>query len=290
MPPQALALIVAAALMHALWNIAAKRAGGDHRFALIAAALVTLLWFPVAAWAGLDELGRWNAQAWLTVLASAVVHLLYFNVLLTGYRLADLTVVYPVARGSAPLLAVIGAWLLLGEPVSAAGAAGAGLVCAGVFVIAGGPSLFGRGGDRSRVLRGVRWGAASGALISGYTLIDGYAVKILLISPLLLDYAGNVLRLPFLAPPALADRGALARAWRSQWRHALVVAVLGPLGYILVLYALRLAPLAHVAPARELSMLFAVMLGGRLLGEGDRLARLAGAGCVAGGVALLALA
>jgi drug/metabolite transporter (DMT)-like permease len=71
--------------------------------------------------------------------------------------------------------------------------------------------------------------------------------------------------------------------------HALVVAVLGPLGYVLVLYAVRLAPLSHVAPAREVSMLFAALIGGRLLGEGERGWRIVGAMCLAGGVAALAL-
>jgi drug/metabolite transporter (DMT)-like permease len=77
--------------------------------------------------------------------------------------------------------------------------------------------------------------------------------------------------------------------WRIQWRSALVVAVLGPLGYVLVLYAVRLAPLSHVAPAREVSMLFAALIGGRMLGEGDRGWRIVGALCIAGGVAGLAL-
>ena len=111
----------------------------------------------------------------------------------------------------------------------------------------------------------------------------------LLLSPILVDYVGNLFRVPFLLPAALRDRRGFAVLWRAQWRAALVVAVLGPLGYVLVLYALRLAPLSHVAPAREVSMLFAALLGGRLLGEGDRATRLAGAVCIAGGVAALAL-
>ena len=74
----------------------------------------------------------------------------------------------------------------------------------------------------------------------------------------------------------------------AQWRPALVVAVLGPFSYVLVLYAVRLAPLSHVAPAREVSMLFAAILGGTLLGESDRMMRLLGAGAIAAGVAALA--
>lgn len=293
MPATALVLVVMAALLHAIWNLAAKRAGGDHRFAFLSALLVTLLWLPVAAWFGLRELALWSAWTWACVMASAVLHLVYFTVLLQGYRVSDLTVVYPVARGSGPLLAVLGAWLWLGEPTGWQGAAGALLVCLGVFVVAGGPGLWSRphaAAERGRVLAGLRWGGLTGGFIAAYTVVDAYAVKVLLVSPVLLDYVGNVLRLPFLAPAALRDRGALRLAFRAQWPYALVVAVLGPLGYVLVLYAVTLAPLSHVAPARELSMLFAAVLGGQLLGERDRTLRLAGAVCIALGVVTLALA
>ena len=293
MPPTALALVLLAAVLHALWNLAAKRAGGDHRFSFIASAMVTVGWAPAALFVGLHELATWTQQTWVVVVASALLHLLYFNVLLRGYRLSDLTVVYPVARGSAPLLSVLGAAWWLGEPLTATGGLGAVLVCTGVFVVAGGPGLWRRAHEpaaRQRVLAGLRWGAASGAFIAGYTLVDGYAVKVLLVGPVLLDWLGNALRLPFLAPSALRDRAALVQAWRAQWRYALVVAALGPLAYVLVLYAVKLAPLSHVAPARELSMLFAALIGGQLLGEGDRRLRIAGALCIAMGVMALALA
>ena len=111
-----------------------------------------------------------------------------------------------------------------------------------------------------------------------------------MLSPLLVDYFGNLFRLPFLLPAALRDWRGFGAVWRAQWRAALVVALLGPLGYVLVLYALRLAPLSHVAPAREVSMLFAALIGGRLLGEGDRASRLIGAACIAAGVIALASA
>jgi drug/metabolite transporter (DMT)-like permease len=95
--------------------------------------------------------------------------------------------------------------------------------------------------------------------------------------------------LPIVLKDALRDRAGFVQAWRQQWRAALVVAVLGPLGYVMVLYAVLLAPLSHVAPAREVSMLFAALAGGTLLGEGDRAWRLAGAGAIASGVVMLAL-
>jgi drug/metabolite transporter (DMT)-like permease len=87
----------------------------------------------------------------------------------------------------------------------------------------------------------------------------------------------------------LRDRATAARHWRKQWKHALVVAAISPIGYVLVLYAMKAAPLSHVAPAREVSMLFAALIGGRLLGEADRATRLVGAVCIAGGVGALAL-
>ena len=292
MPPVALALVLSAALLHALWNIAAKKAGGNHHFALLSVLMTVVLWAPAALWFGVNEWQRWGLIEWATLGASALVHVLYFTVLLTGYRKADLTVVYPVARGSGPLLASIGAVLVLGETISLLGGLGILAVCGGVFLIAGGPHLFrGSGSDaHAKALAGVRWGAATGALIACYTVIDGYAVKVLLIGPVLVDYVGNVLRVPILAPAAVRDWQCFVDASRLQWKHALVVAVLGPLAYILVLYALQMAPLSHVAPAREVSMLFAALIGGRLLGEGDRALRLVGAAFIAAGVIALATA
>ena len=292
MSAAAFALVITAGLLHSIWNIAAKRAGGDEHFALIAGLLLVLVWAPVGVWAGWGVLAQWGWRAWGVVLASAIVHLIYFQTLLRGYRLSDLTVVYPIARGSGPLLSSLGAVLLLGEAIGLVGSAGIAAVTLGVFLIAGGPALWAKAHDpaqRMRVLAGLRYGAATGALIAGYTLIDGYAVKVLLLAPVLVDYLGNVFRLPFLLPAAWRDPAAFALACRVQWRYALVVAVLGPLGYVMVLYAVRMAPLSHVAPAREVSMLFAALLGGRLLGEGDRGLRIAGALCIAGGVAALAL-
>ena len=292
MPLSALALVLAAALLHALWNIVAKHSGGDQRFALIAAVQLCVIWAPLGLWAAWGVVPLWGWKEWAAVLASAVVHLLYFTTLLRGYRLADLTVVYPIARGTGPLLSAAGAVLLLGERLSPVGLAGVAAVVTGVFLIAGGPQLWAQAHDparRERVRTGIGYGALTGALIAGYTLIDGYAVTVLLVSPILVDWFGNLLRVPFLLPVALRDPAGLREAWRTQWKHALVVAVFGPIGYVLVLYAMRLAPLSHVAPAREVSMLFAALIGGRLLGEQDRGLRIAGAGCIAAGVVSLAL-
>lgn len=292
MPPAALGLVVLAGLIHASWNIAAKKAGGDVRFATLTALVLAVFWAPLGIWLAWRHVPDWGHVEWAVVLASAVLHAIYYLTLLRGYRRADLTVVYPLARGSAPLLSSLAAVLLLGEQVSKLGAIGIAAVVGGVFLVAGGPALFRRAhepADRARLHQGVFYGLASGAFIAGYTVVDGYAVKVLLVSPLLLEYVVNVLRLFIVVPLTAHDPAGLARAWREQGRYALFVGIISPVAYVLVLYAMQLAPVSHVAPAREVSMLFAALIGGQLLGERDRGPRLAGAACIAAGVAALAL-
>lgn len=292
MPTYALALVLVAGLIHASWNIAAKKAGGDVRFATFTGLVMMVFWAPLGIYLGIDELPRWGRIEWLMVAASALLHTLYFIVLLRGYRKADLTVVYPLARGSGPLLSSVAAIVLLGEQISALGVLGIAGVIGGVFLIAGGPGLWRATHDpaqRARVRKGMVYGLLTGAFIASYTVVDGYAVKIMLLSPILLDYIGNQLRLVLLVPTVLRDRTGAWALWQRQWKYAVFVGIISPVSYVLVLYAVKVAPLSHVAPAREVSMLFAALLGGHLLGEGDRAARLAGAALIAVGVAALAL-
>jgi drug/metabolite transporter (DMT)-like permease len=291
-PLSALALVILAGLIHASWNIAAKKAGGDARFAFFTSVVLMLVWAPIGLWAAWGVLPGWGWIEWGFVALSGVLHVFYYVVLLRGYRKADLTVVYPLARGSGPLLSSMVAILLLGEQISALGLAGIAGVVGGVFLIAGGPGLLRAAHDpaqRQRVHKGMAYGLLTGAFIASYTVVDGYAVKFLLMSPILIDYLGNFVRLALLAPTVLRDRPAARLLWRQQWKYALLVGTISPVSYVLVLYAMQVAPLSHVAPAREVSMLFAALIGGRLLGEGDRLQRAFGAALIALGVMALAL-
>lgn len=292
MSPGALALVLLAGLIHASWNIAAKKAGGDARFAAFTGLVLLVAWAPLGIWFGIAELPRWGWAQWLLLCASALLHTIYYIVLLRGYRKADLTVVYPLARGSGPLLSSLAAIVLLGEQISALGLAGIAGVVGGVFLVAGGPGLWRASHDpaqRQRVRKGMVYGLLSGAFIASYTVVDGYAVKILLMSPILVDYMGCLLRMLVLAPALLRDPAAARVLWKQQWKYAVFVGVVSPVSYVLVLYAMQTAPLSHVAPAREVSMLFAALIGGHLLGEGDRALRLIGAACIAAGVMALAL-
>ena len=287
MPLSALALVLMAALLHAAWNLAAKKAAGDHHFLFLAVCLMALLWSPVLLWFGPEEVPRWSARDWAVVACSGLIHVLYFSTLLTGYRVADLTVVYPVARGSGPLLTALGASLWLDESLGPLSLAGIAAMALGIWLIAGGarPSP-----DRQRLRAGLLWGGLTGVMIAAYTVVDGWAMRVALLSPLVYDYFANVFRLPFLLPWVWRDRQRAWPAWRAQWKPALILAVCSPAAYILVLTAMTLAPVSHVAPAREVSMLFAALLGGRLLAERDTGLRLAGAAAMALGVALLTVA
>jgi drug/metabolite transporter (DMT)-like permease len=292
MPLNAFALIILAGIIHASWNIAAKKAGGDSRFAFFTSVLLMLVWMPVGWYAGKDVVGNWGLLEWGMILASALLHVLYFVVLLRGYKKADLTVVYPIARGSGPLLSSLVAIIFLHEHISLLGLAGIFGVVGGVFLIAGGPKLLQPQTDlvaRKKLHKGMVYGLLTGLFIASYTVLDGYAVKVMLMSPILIDYFGNLFRIVFLLPTILRDRPQARVLWRAQWKYALIVATISPVSYVLVLYAMKVAPISHVAPAREVSMLFAALIGGHLLGESDRLLRVTGALCIAVGVVALAL-
>ncbi len=289
MPPTALALVLIAAVIHASWNLFLKRAQSDAvctAWAVAAGgALVLTPITLVVHGAGIAELG---ALQWGAVAASGVLHVGYFLVLQAGYRAGDLSVVYPVARGVGPLVSALAAILLLDEAATTASIAGLCLIVAGTFTIAGGTSIL-RGRWSGRAGAGLAWGALTGVFIAAYTVTDGWAVKVLGVAPLLFYWLSDTSRAVILAPWAMRRRTAMRMMLARDWRPVLAVALLSPVSYILVLEAMRLAPISHVAPAREVSMLIAAFLGARVLSEGDLWRRLAGAALIAAGVASLAL-
>ncbi|GAA4859423.1 DMT family transporter [Saccharopolyspora rosea] len=283
----AVLLVIAAAFCHAAWNFFAKRAGSAGAgFVWLTATCSAVLYLPVMAgsllWAGAPALSDWLVG----VAVSAVVHLAYFLLLQRGYGAADMSVVYPLARGTGPMLSMLFAVLVLGERPGAVGLLGGALVVLGVFVIG-----FSDGVPRSRAsLAGVGFGLVTGALIATYTVWDAHAVTGLALSPLLFDWTSNFARSVFLAPYALPRRGQIASIWTEHRKEVLAVALLSPLAYILVLFAMQLAPVSLVAPARELSIVLAGLLAWRVLGEAQPGRRMTGAVVVLAGVVLLGVA
>ena len=280
----ALSLVLLAALTHASWNIYAKVAAESRHFVWLFSAGSVLIYGPVVIAVLIVEQPVFEARHWLALAATSVLHLLYSLSLQTGYRHSDLSVVYPIARGTGPLLSFIGAGLLLGEALTAQSVAGLVLIVGGILLVAG---LIGH--HRRAPGVGVFYGLLTGALIAAYTLNDGWAVKVLLISPFVIDFTGNLFRMAVLAPRAWRDRARVALEARTYRKAVIVVSVLGPLGYILVLFAMRLAPISHVAPARELSTLVGAWFGSRLLREDSGPWRIVGAALIVAGVISLAI-
>ncbi|HWK52833.1 MAG TPA: DMT family transporter [Hyphomicrobiales bacterium] len=284
MPLTALAAVLLAACTHALWNLAAKRAAASRHFVWFYSTLSCLIWAPVVAWIVWSTEPQFTRIHWLALSATATLHLGYSLMLQAGYRASDLSLVYPLARGSGPLLSFFLAVLLLGEAISWLSILGVLLVVGGIVLVSG---LLQRRHRAPR--RGIAYGLGTGCFIAAYTINDGWAVKVLLISPVIVDYFGNFVRMVVLAPRAWQRRGEALLELPRFIRPALVVSVLGPLGYILVLYAMRIAPISHVAPARELATLVGTFLGAHLLREQAAPARILGALCIVAGVVSLAL-
>ena len=284
----AVSLVIVAAFAHAAWNFFAKRAGsGGAVFVWLTATCSAVLYAPVAVvtvcWTGLPDWG----VGLLGVLVSAAIHLGYYVLLQRGYAVGDMSVVYPLARGTGPLLAMVIALVLLGERPAALGAFGGLLVIAGVFVIG-----FSSGLPRSSGGAPAGWGFGllPGFLIATYTVWDSRAVTVLGISPLLFEWASSAARSAMLGPHVARRPGRIAEVWSRNRREVLAVAMLSPLAYVLVLCAMRLAPVSLVAPARELSIVLAGLLAWRALGEPHPLRRLAGSAVILAGIVLLGVA
>jgi drug/metabolite transporter (DMT)-like permease len=266
-PAEALALALAAAFLHAAWNVLLR--GSEDVASRTVAVLCwsVVLFAPVAAvtW-------RVDTAAIPYVVASAALEGVYFVLLVAAYRRNELSVVYPVARGSAPAFVLAGAALVLSHAVSAAEIAGVLLVAAGVVLVRG----------VRRGAEGVAVGLAIGVFIASYTLVDKEGLR----------HAAPVPYLELvLAPLALIALVVRPRALRSELSWTTIAAALGSFGaYVLFLFALRLTAAPAVAAVRETSVVIGAGLAAAFLHEHVTWPRFAGAAAVAGGVAILAVA
>ena len=274
-----------AAAAHATWNLAAKKAAGSRHFVWLYSVGSTLLYLPIIIWIFIQQRPHFEPRHYLALATTSVLHLGYSLSLQAGYRTSDLSLVYPIARGFGPLLSFVGAVLLLGEHPTALSAAGLALIVAGILLVAG----LTREPHRAP-RKGIFFGLLTGLFIASYTLNDGWAVKALAISPFIVDFTGNFLRILVLTPIAWRDRAAAIREAGEYAGPAAVVSVLGPMGYILVLFAMRIAPISHIAPARELATLAGAYMGSKLLRERTTPERVLGAVCIVVGVVSLSFA
>ncbi|MBV9606053.1 MAG: EamA family transporter [Solirubrobacterales bacterium] len=273
MPISALLLALAAAVVHATWNLLLSGTEDTHSATAVALVVGTLVFLPVAVlrW-------RFGSAAWPYVAASSTLELVYLVLLATAYSVAAMGFVYPIARGSAPVLVLIAGAVVSGTRVSGLAALGVVSVAAGIILVRG-LSDAGRPRDLGLAL-------SVGVCIAAYTLVDKHGIA--RASPL--AYLEAVFGLTALVYVLGVFRVRGGPALRAAVSRRTVLAGVGFFGsYALVLAALRLAPAASVSAVRESSVVMAaaaLAIGGR---EPLGPARFVGAVAVVAGIALISL-
>ncbi|MGN6799819.1 MAG: EamA family transporter [Gaiellaceae bacterium] len=270
MPAAALAFALTAALFHALWNLLLARAPDVEAATVVALLTSEIVFAPVAVVV-------WHAEpaVWPWLVGSGLLELAYFALLAAAYRRAPLSVVYPIARGGAPVLVLLVSVIVLGHATSGRQAAGVALVVLGILLV--------RGLAHPDPV-GLAFGVAIACCIAGYTLIDKQGIRHA--SPI--PYLELSMVLPSLAYAGIVVRVRSAAAVRAAFGPASVVAGLATFtAYACVLAALSRASAASVAAVRETSVVVAAALAAVVLKERVTRWRLVGACAVVAGIALL---
>lgn len=279
MTPLVFSVVLGAAVLHAVWNALVKH-GGDPflRLAVVnltnSAVCLPLLFLvepPVAA-------------AWPWIGLSILIHIAYCALLCLGYRLGDLSQVYPVARGVAPPVVALLGWLVVGEAPAPAGLLALVLISGGILAIACGPRAAGQG------WRPLLLAAGCGLSIAGYTISDGLGIRAAQGTLPYLVWFFFFDGLPFGLGVLWLSRRRLRTALPGLLLPAVGGGLLSLAAYGLVIWAMRTTPMAYVSALRETSVILATLIGTRLLGEPFGRERLAAACFVAVGIGLLKLA
>ena len=283
MPASALLLVLFAALCHTTWNLLLKRGSdrletqtGALTWAVLLASPVLLIYWP----------GDVPAGGWLLIVASAVFETGYVFALTAAYGAGDLSLVYPVARGSAAIIVVPVAIAALGERPSASGLAGIALVLAGVF--AGDARAFRRGAAVPGGRRALALALLTGSMTAGYSLVNKVGV--------------GKMPVPLYAYLVFAVNVALVLGVMWAWRRRLPVIMLGAgagrivamsalmlAAYVSVLSAMARAPVSYVVAAREVGVVVAALAGMVVLGEPRSPTRLGAAVVIFAGLVVIAL-
>ena len=278
----ALALVVCAAALHAGWNALAKRGGDQIVFLWCATLASTVAVTPFAIWQLAQD--GFPTAAVPFILATIVVHTIYFFALGRAYASGAYSLVYPVARGLGVALVPLLALLIFDERLSPVGTLGVALVIAGIAAL---HLLPGRPPGSPRLGAGLLWPILTGFTIAGYSLVDKAGVaRINPIPYIMLMEMGCAL----LGLPLLWLRPGAVRQELRGWRRIVLAGVMSTLAYTLVLFAFRMSKTGYVVAARELSIVLSALIGSLWLREGSLTPRLAGAAIVLAGVACIAMA
>ncbi len=283
----ALGLVLFSAFVHASWNFLLKKSGGGAGLITAASALSLVVYAPIVLVATWMQGYEFHPAHLALMLGSGMIHTAYFLLLDRAYRSGgDLSIVYPLARATGPLITIVVAVFILGEHPGPAAICGALLIGASAIVLTGNPLAWHKGDTR----HAVGFALLTGCMIATYTIWDKASVATWLIPPLLYDWGCNVFRVCVLVPSTRHRiPGSIETAWRERRKTVIAIALLSPLSYILVLTAMVFTPVSLVAPAREVSILFAALMGAHLLREGDLARRAVAATGMVLGIAGLTL-
>jgi drug/metabolite transporter (DMT)-like permease len=279
--PQVIVLVLLAAASHATWNAFVK-AGEDMLVSLCLVIFTTSL----AALVALPFLPMPAAAAWPFLIVSALVHYLYYTALVAAYRHGDLSLTYPIARGSAPLLVAAGAWLFAGEALSAWRWVGVFTISLGIMSLASPGRRPARDGEAKAIV----FALLTGLTIAGYTLADGLGVRI---SGPAFGYIAWLFVLSGLPMPLIVRScrgGDSARLIRAHLKVGVFGGLISGLAYGIVIWAMSVAPIAMVISLRETSVLIAAAIGSLVLKESFGARRIAAAAVIVAGAALMNLA
>lgn len=277
-------LVLASGMAHAVWNLFTKKSRNKSVFLWSIMMLPTLLLLPSL----IQELGlqSLSPEAYALLALSAVLQALYSWMLSKTYELGDLSQIYPIMRGTSTLLVPLVGVIFLKESLSGAGWLGIGLMLAGFFVLTGMGTRKSKLSVRMQEMKPLLMALGIGACITCYVFVD--KLNLQQISPLALLEITNIGFVAGLTPQVLLS-GELRAEWKVNWRTMLLGAVLNPGSYLLFLFAMQQAPMAHIGPLRETGTIFATLLGVLLLKEKQGTQRILGSVVIASGILLVGM-
>lgn len=284
MPLLAIGLLLIAAALHATWNLFVKRAREKQVMIWLALLTGVLIYLPLVLLNPINVL-----SVWPFVLSSAIMESIYYIVLIRAYQNGDFSLVYPMARGTAPALLAVWAALFLGERPTLLGVIGISLLVLGLVVVGGKVwwSLRKVAKLRTNAL-GMALGVA--LCISIYSAIDGAAVH--RVNPLPYTVIVIAFAAALITPVILLRYGkaAISAEWRANWLRILLVGIFTVLAYMLALKSYTIIRVSYAGAIREVSVVFAAFLGWKLLNEELGAIRLVGSALIFSGILVIALA
>jgi uncharacterized membrane protein len=279
----AIFLVIMSGLLHAVWNLLAKRSFNQVVFLWSFQWVAVVVYLP---WA-LSAIGRHPVpmKGWMLLGLTAAVHGTYVLLLANTYSRGDLSQVYPLMRGVSPILVPVLGVALLGERLSAPGWLGVGAVIAGIGMLGEWRRPMASRGPRP--LSQATWLALGvGLSIAAYTTLD--KVTLHYVPAVALNDGSNLGNLITLSWWALRSR-VIQMEWAAHWKTIIMGGIISPGGYLLFLMALQMAPVARLAPIREIGTVFATVLGIVVLKEAQGRRRMVASGMITVGVVLLAI-